>query len=68
MGRVRCLKNSQGIVVTALAVVVLGGVSYSKTPADLLPVFKTSAVQIVTFYPGKPPKVIACDIMRRLPR
>ena len=43
------LKNPHLVVVAALAVLVLGVVSYRKTPADLLPMFDTSAVQIVTF-------------------
>ena len=63
-----CLKNAHGVVVAALAVVVLGIVSNLKIPADLLPIFRTSAVQIVTFYPGMPPEVMERDIMSRLER
>jgi multidrug efflux pump subunit AcrB len=39
-----------------------------KLPADLLPTFKTPAVQIVTFHPGMPPEVMEQDIMSRLER
>ncbi|MBW2381331.1 MAG: efflux RND transporter permease subunit, partial [Deltaproteobacteria bacterium] len=39
------------VLVGALIVLVLGTVSYRDLPADLLPTFKTPAVQIVTFYP-----------------
>ena len=53
------LKNPYLVVVVALAAVVLGVTSYQKIPADLLPIFKTPAVQIVTFYPGMPPEVMA---------
>ena len=53
------LKNPHLIVVMALALVLVGWTSYQKIPADLLPIFKTSAVQIVTFYPGMPPEVMA---------
>ena len=53
---------------TALATLVLGSYSYTRIPADLLPMFETSAVQIVTFYPGMPPEVMEKDIMSRLQR
>ncbi len=62
------LKNPHLVIVVALALLVLGVVSYRKTPADLLPMFDTSAVQIVTFYPGMPPEVMEKDIMTRLQR
>lgn len=62
------LKNPHLIVVMALALVVVGVTSYQKIPADLLPIFKTPAVQIVTFYPGMPPEVMERDIMSRLER
>ena len=62
------LKNPHAIVVAALAVVVLGVTSYAKIPRDLLPVFDTPAVQIVTFYPGMPPEVMERDIMSRMER
>ena len=62
------LKNPHLVAVVALATVVLGGYSYTKIPADLLPMFETSAVQIVTFYPGMPPEVMEKDIMSRLQR
>ncbi|MDA1050700.1 MAG: efflux RND transporter permease subunit [Planctomycetota bacterium] len=56
------------VVVVALAVLVVGITSYQKIPADLLPIFRTPAVQIVTFYPGMPPEVMERDIMSRLER
>ncbi len=62
------LRNPYLIVVVALAVVVLGVVSFTRIPADLLPIFKTPAVQIITFYPGMPPEVMERDIMSRLER
>jgi multidrug efflux pump len=46
------------VLVGALIVLVLGAVSYRDLPADLLPTFKTPAVQIVAFYPGMPPEVM----------
>ncbi|RMG44547.1 MAG: efflux RND transporter permease subunit [Acidobacteria bacterium] len=62
------LRNPHLVAVIALIVVVLGAVSYEKIPADLLPIFETPAVQIVTFYPGMPPEVMERDIMSRLER
>lgn len=61
------LKNPHLIVVLALMVVV-GVTSYQKIPADLLPIFKTPAVQIATFYPGMPAEVMERDIISRLKR
>jgi len=62
------LKNPYVIIVAALATTVLGITAFQKIPADLLPIFKTPAVQIVTFYPGMPPEVMERDIMSRLER
>ena len=62
------LRNPYAIIVAALATVVLGVTAFRKMPADLLPVFTTPAVQIVTFYPGMPPEIMERDIMSRLER
>ena len=62
------LRNPHAVTVAALVAVVLGVVSFQRIPADLLPIFKTPAVQIITFYPGMPPEVMERDIMSRLER
>ncbi|MEC8336959.1 MAG: efflux RND transporter permease subunit [Planctomycetota bacterium] len=62
------LTNPYLIVVSCLAVTVMGLFTYTKIPADLLPQFDSSAVQIVCFYPGMPPEVMEKDIMSRLQR
>ncbi|MGI9458009.1 MAG: efflux RND transporter permease subunit [Aeoliella sp.] len=62
------LKNPYLVMVAALAIVVLGWYTYPKIPKDLLPIFETPAVQIVTFYPGMPPEVMEKDIMSRMQR
>ncbi|MCH2211917.1 MAG: efflux RND transporter permease subunit [Fuerstiella sp.] len=62
------LKNPYLVIVIVLMVAVIGGISVLKIPADLLPTFKTSAAQIVCFYPGMPPEVMEQDIMSRLQR
>ena len=62
------LKNPHAVVVFMLFLVVMGVTSLGKIPADLLPIFKTPAVQIVTLYPGMPPVVVEKDISSRLER
>ncbi|MDA1267255.1 MAG: efflux RND transporter permease subunit, partial [Planctomycetota bacterium] len=62
------LRNPHLVAVLGLALLVLGTFSVRKIPADLLPTFRTPAVQIVTLYPGMPPEVVERDIMSRLQR
>ncbi len=62
------LRNPYLVAVMVLAVIVVGAVSLNRLPADLLPQFKTPAVQIVTLYPGMPAEVVERDIMSRLQR
>ncbi len=62
------LRNVYLVLVVALLVVVIGVVALSGIPSDLLPVFDTPAVQIITFYPGMPAEVMERDIMSRLER
>lgn len=69
MGLIKlALKNPYLVIVMALAIAVIGFTSYLSIPADLLPIFKTPAVQIITFYPGMPAVVMERDIMSRLER
>src|SRR3990172_12811518 len=62
------LKNPYLVVCLVLAIIVVGIASLGRIPADLLPQFKTPAVQIVTFYPGMPPLVMERDITSRMER
>jgi len=62
------LRNPHLVAVVVLATIVVGVTAMLRIPADLLPQFKTPAVQIVTFYPGMPPEVMERDIMSRLER
>src|SRR5713101_4834168 len=62
------LKNPHAVIVLALAILVIGLTTIFKLPTDILPTFKTPAVQIVTFYPGMPAEVMEKDIMTRLER
>src|SRR5712664_4654196 len=62
------LKNPHAVIVLALAILVIGLTAISKLPTDILPTFKTPAVQVVTFYPGMPAEVMEKDITSRLER
>ncbi|MGI9114974.1 MAG: efflux RND transporter permease subunit [Chthoniobacterales bacterium] len=62
------LKNPYAVIVLALAILVIGLTAISKLPTDILPTFKTAAVQVVTFYPGMPAEVMEKDITSRLER
>ncbi|MEW5702035.1 MAG: efflux RND transporter permease subunit [Candidatus Zixiibacteriota bacterium] len=62
------LENPFLLIVLVLAIFVIGVASLGRIPIDLLPQFKTPAVQILTFYPGMPPEVMERDIMSRLER
>src|SRR6266436_1869860 len=58
------LKNPHAVIVLALAILVIGLTAIAKLPTDILPTFKTPAVQIVTFYPGMPAEVMEKDFFR----
>src|SRR6266581_5508635 len=69
MGLVRAaLKNPYLIIVLALAVLLIGVTAMLRLPTDILPAFKTPAVQILTFYPGMPAEIMEKDITSRLER
>ncbi len=61
-------KNPYLIIVFALAVAVLAIVLIPRTPVDILPAFKKSAMQILTLYPGMPAMVVEKDITSRMER
>src|SRR5450432_3984784 len=48
------LKNSYAVTVAVLSVVVFGILAVRAIPIDILPVFKSPAVQVLTFYRGMP--------------
>ena len=52
----KAIENPYAIAVASLTTIVLGITSYQRIPADLLPIFETPGVQIITFYPGMPPE------------
>src|SRR5713101_9300132 len=62
------LKNPYAVVIGALAILVIGLTAITRLPTDLLPTFKTPAVQVLTLYPGMPAEVMERDITSRLER
>lgn len=62
------LKNPFLVIVIGLAILMFGSTALTRTPTDLLPTFKTPAVQILTFYPGMPAEIVEKDITTRLER
>ena len=62
------LRNPYFVIVTALTILLLGTTVLTRIPVDILPVFQTPAVQILTFYPGMPAEIVERDISNRLDR
>ena len=62
------LNNVYAVVVFALTILVLGSLTLTVVPIDILPVFKSPAVQVLTFYGGMPAKGMEKDITNRMER
>ncbi|APW60420.1 efflux RND transporter permease subunit [Paludisphaera borealis] len=62
------LRNPYAVTVFCLTLVMLGTVSVYMIPIDILPVFKSPAVQVLTFYSGMPAASIEKDITNRMER
>src|SRR3989442_10741212 len=62
------LKNPYAVIVLALAILVIGLTAIYRLPTDILPTFKTPAVQILTLYPGMPADIMERDLTSRLER
>src|SRR5438445_5433956 len=62
------LGNWYAIIVLALTIVVMGALTSSMIPVDILPVFKSPAVQVLTFYGGMPAANVENDITNRMER
>ena len=56
------------IIVIALIVAVLGGVSVARMPVDMFPSINIPMVVVATFYNGMPPEQIESDITSRFER
>ena len=64
----KALKNPYAVAVFALTILIVGLTSISRLPTDILPMFKTPAVQVLTMYPGMPAEVMEKDITSRIER
>ncbi len=62
------LGNPHAVIVMSLAIVVLGGLTLFAIPIDILPVFRSPAVQVLTFYNGMPAQGMEKDITNRMER
>lgn len=62
------LRNPYLVAVMVLAILLLGAMAAFRIPADILPIFRTPAVQVLTLYPGMPTTAMERDITNRLER
>lgn len=69
MGLIKlALGNVYGVIVFALFITILGGVALVSIPVDILPQFKTPAVQVLTYYNGMPARSMERTITDRVER
>src|SRR4051794_6094934 len=62
------LNNHYAVTVFVLAIVVVGLLAAAVIPVDILPAFKSPAVQVLTFYGGMPAGNVENDITNRMER
>ncbi|HJT77103.1 MAG TPA: efflux RND transporter permease subunit, partial [Gemmataceae bacterium] len=62
------LRNWHAVVVFVLTLAVVGGLTLTLIPFDILPVYQKPAVQVLTFYSGMPADSVANDITNRMER
>ncbi len=62
------LGNPYAVTVMSLTMIVLGSLSITLIPIDILPIFRSPAVQTLTFYNGMSATSIAHDITNRMER
>src|SRR5438309_2275119 len=60
--------NPYLVIVLCLFISVIGYVCLTRIPVDILPSFKTPAVQVLTLYPGMPTEIMERDITNRIER
>ncbi len=63
--------NPYSVIVMALFIIVIGYVCLwgeKPIPVDLLPAYRTPAVQVLTLYPGMPADIVERDMTNRLER
>jgi len=62
------LSNPYAVTVFCLTILLIGSLSLFMIPVDILPVFKSPAVQVLTFYGGMPAEGMEKDITSRMER
>lgn len=62
------LRNPYMALAFAMATALLGALALLRIPVDILPAFKSPAVQVLTYYPGMPAAAIERTITNRLER
>ena len=62
------MMNPWAVTVFALTILLIGVISTFMIPIDILPTFKSPAVQVLTFYSGMPPRDVEMDITNRIER
>src|SRR3972149_3641408 len=62
------LRNPYLFIVAGLGILIVGITAAARIPTDILPRFKTAAVQVLTFYPGMPAEIMERDLTSRLER
>lgn len=62
------LRNPRAITVLMLTVVMAGAAALAMIPADILPVYKSPSVQVLTFYGGMSATNVEADITARMER
>ena len=60
--------NPYAVIVMALFIIVIGYVCLTRIPVDLLPAYRTPAVQVLTLYPGMPSEFVDRGMTWRLER
>jgi multidrug efflux pump subunit AcrB len=62
------LRNPRAITVMMLTIIMAGAASLVMIPADILPVYKSPSVQVLTFYGGMSATNVEADITSRMER
>jgi multidrug efflux pump subunit AcrB len=62
------VRNPYVVAAFAFVLAILGILSLTRIPVDILPVFKSPAVQVLTYYPGMPASSIEKTITNRIER
>jgi multidrug efflux pump subunit AcrB len=60
------LSNPYAVIVMALTMAILGSLALLNIPVDILPVFRSPAVQVLTFYGGMPAKEMEKAVSLRM--